>query len=242
MKKFYTVYKITNLINNKIYIGAHKTSDLEDGYMGSGLLIIKSIEKYGLDNFKKEYISIFDNAEDMFNMESELVNEEFIDREDTYNIKQGGNGGFDYINANKLWDTENRRISCLKNLEKAYHYNLVHGFDKYKNKQHTEETKKKMSKDRKGKYTGKDNPMFNKKAIKKDGVSIVVNNLDLEQYLSDGWIIGQIQNKPDISKEKNPMFGKCWVTNGNITKCISKDELEIYIHNGYSKGRTFEKK
>jgi hypothetical protein len=113
----YTVYKITNIINNKIYVGVHKTSNLEDGYMGSGINIRRAIEKYGVENFKKEYLMIFDNPEDMFNMESELVNEEFIKSEETYNIAKGGNGGFDYINS--LLTIEQRRIfGSWVNLEK----------------------------------------------------------------------------------------------------------------------------
>lgn len=90
---YYTVYKITNLINGKLYIGVHKTKDLEDDYMGSGKLIGRAKIKYGVENFKKEFIAIFDNPDDMFNMETELVNESFVQDKNTYNIKTGGYGG-----------------------------------------------------------------------------------------------------------------------------------------------------
>ena len=44
---FFIIYQTTNLINNKIYIGKHQTSDLDDGYLGSGKLLLQAIKKYG---------------------------------------------------------------------------------------------------------------------------------------------------------------------------------------------------
>ena len=116
---YYTVYKITNLINNKYYIGKHQTKNLNDGYMGSGKLIKQAILKNGIDNFKKEILFIFDNEIDMNSKETELV----VISEDTYNLCVGGHGGFSYINNS--------------------------GIDKFKGKTHTEETKKKILESRK---------------------------------------------------------------------------------------------
>ena len=99
---FYYVYQITNLVNDKIYIGVHKTSDLNDGYMGSGKLIKRAIEKHGLENFKKEILNFFDSYSAALEKEKEIVTDEFLLREDTYNVRRGGTGGFDYINKNGL--------------------------------------------------------------------------------------------------------------------------------------------
>ena len=84
---YYTVYKTTNLINGKIYVGAHKTNNLYDEYLGSGKLIGRAITKYGKENFEKDIIAICDTEEEMLQIEKSLVTSDFIKYFSTYNRK-----------------------------------------------------------------------------------------------------------------------------------------------------------
>ena len=99
---FYYLYEIKNTVNNKIYVGVHQTKDINDGYMGSGTVINRAYEKYGKEKFVKTVLEYFNTREDMISREIEIVNEDFLLRDDTYNVRRGGTGGFDYINKNGL--------------------------------------------------------------------------------------------------------------------------------------------
>ncbi len=93
--KYHFIYKTTNLKNGKYYIGMHSTFNLNDGYLGSGDRLRRSVRKHGKENFKLEILEFFDDRESLAKREKELVNEEVIKDEMCMNIKTGGRGGID---------------------------------------------------------------------------------------------------------------------------------------------------
>lgn len=93
-KKYFLIYQITNLLDNRIYIGAHCTNNENDAYMGSSNRLKKDIKKYGRENFLKQILFSFSNKNDMLEKEKELVDKEFCYRSDTYNQRIGGVDGF----------------------------------------------------------------------------------------------------------------------------------------------------
>lgn len=89
----YTIYKTTNLVNGKYYIGKHQTLDPNDRYLGSGKALLQAITKYGRSNFSKEVLFIFETENEMNQKEKELVTAEFIATDSNYNAGVGGEGG-----------------------------------------------------------------------------------------------------------------------------------------------------
>lgn len=205
---YYTIYKITNKLNGKFYIGKHKTKDLDDGYMGSGKLIRRAIDKHGVENFQKEILYVFETEVEMNKAEARLV----VLGEDSYNLCPGGQGGFGYVNA-KIWTNEkrlehNRRVTGFRNLDRSKydwkHYSKMGNARRvemiktgmlnpktFQGKKHTEETIIKMKSSRKGKQTA----------------------------------------------EKNSQYGTCWITDGIKNKKIKKEQISFWLEQGYRRGR-----
>lgn len=94
--KFYYIYKITNLINGKFYIGQRSTNILpeKDKYFGSGTMLKLAIKKYGKENFSKEIIELCCNVLELNKREKFYIKEfSALDRSIAYNIAPGGEGG-----------------------------------------------------------------------------------------------------------------------------------------------------
>lgn len=123
------IYKTTNLVNGKFYIGKDKGNN--NWYLGSGKLLLYAIKKYGKENFKKE---ILESCSDVSHMrEREIYWIEFYDatnKDIAYNIQPGGDGGDNYSNMSpeQLLEVKQKISGSLK---KAYKDGTWqhHGFD-----------------------------------------------------------------------------------------------------------------
>ncbi|MEN6292457.1 MAG: NUMOD3 domain-containing DNA-binding protein [Methanobacterium sp.] len=96
------IYKVTNLINGKVYVGQSVKND--KWYFGSGTYIKRAIEKYGLKNFKREIVCECNDREELNELEIHYIKELNCKIPNGYNISDGGDSGpglFGDINPSK---------------------------------------------------------------------------------------------------------------------------------------------
>jgi hypothetical protein len=144
METYYTIYQTTNIINGKFYVGKHKTNDLKDTYIGSGVALKKAIKKYGRKNFKKEILFIFKTEKEMNLKEREIVNESFLNNKMTYNMGLGGEGGSHFkgkVHSKEMKEALSKKMTGRKLTEEQR--NKVSESNKHRTL--SEETKKKLS-------------------------------------------------------------------------------------------------
>ena len=106
MKQYY-IYLTTNKINGKKYIGQHY-GELDDKYLGSGVVFSRALLKYGKENFERKILEITtkDEVNEREKYYINLYNAVFSD--DYYNIAFGGNTP-NFIELNKAkeqWQQE----------------------------------------------------------------------------------------------------------------------------------------
>ena len=146
----YYIYQITNQINGKIYIGQHTTTDLNDGYMGSGKALKSAFIKYGVNAFTKEILLFCPNQDGLNIMEAAYVTPTFIERKDNYNLREGGNvGTFSESTRLKMSISQTGKILSSETRRKMSSYRLGRPCNN-KGYKHSEETKRKASDFHKG--------------------------------------------------------------------------------------------
>jgi hypothetical protein len=230
---FYTIYKVTNKINGKIYIGKHQTKNLNDGYMGSGKLITLSIENYGIENFDKEILFIFETETEMNAKEAELVTETFVKENTNYNLCPGGHGGFGYLNDGS--DEHLIRASAAakkggksssESTKRKYGVDSIRSLPSIKEK--SLETKRK-------KYGGNGFELDNNRNRAKESFEEKYGVENPSQHPAIKEKIKETFKKNKHNQGiKNSQYGTMWVTNGYENKKIKKEDV---IPEGWRNGR-----
>lgn len=201
IKKHHFIYKTTNLLNGKYYVGMHSTNNLKDGYLGSGKRLRYSIRKYGIENFKLDILEWFDSRQALVERETQLVNEDLLKDEMCMNLKTGGNGGFcNDEHARKfhlagvkkmneiVWQRDTHREMHSNRMKKLWEDGVLKQNAWPKGKPLSDETKSKISKIKKGTGIGSSNSQF--------GTCWITNGTDNKKiYKGDlvpaGWYLGR---------------------------------------------------
>ncbi len=145
--KFRIIYMTQNKINGKVYVGQHRTNNVNDGYLGSGVYFLKAVKKYGKENFNFGWLA-FCETEDELNEKEVYWIKFFRDISERrqgiklYNIVDGGKGTMGHI------PTEERR--------KKQSDRMIGDKNPFYNKHHTEETKAIISLKAKGRCPSKE--------------------------------------------------------------------------------------
>lgn len=208
---FYTVYRTTNKINGMFYIGVHKTTEPNDSYLGSGKRLKYALKKYGVEAFEKEILHVFESREEAFAKEKALVTEEVLDSGKCYNVKLGGEGGFDHIKKDHFIHSS----AHLAKMNSARKQKFPNGT--MKDRKWSDSSRTRFSKNRKEDYsTGKR-----------------VSHTSGYRHSNDAKAKIGLANKIHQSGSKNSQYGTIWITDGVFNKKIKKDQE---IPEGWKRG------
>jgi hypothetical protein len=188
----------------------HSTSNLKDGYLGSGKSLRYAIRKYGEENFKIEIIEWCKNREILIQKEKEIITEEYVNDVNCYNMKLGGSGGF----INQKHQFKCSQAAGIKHRERMLN-----------DKEYRKKISQQTSESNKRRYVRGDIKSW------KDTFNWTGKKHSEETKRK----IGEI-NSIKQKGENNSQFGTCWVTNGTENKKIKPTELESYLNNGWKKG------
>ena len=242
----FIVYKTTNRITSEYYIGVHKTVDpIFDGYFGSGRRILRSVKKYGKDNFVRTTLYEYDDPDEKlaFDKEQEILCH-LLNDPLCLNLGPGGKGGSNFKGHKHREDTK----QLLR--------------DKAKHRLPTEVTEEHKEKARSSRLAKNNGSWFSPESLEKiaqksnkDGkpevreqisqtlsryYAIEENRIRQSQILKKAYSNPEIRQKHKIAMQGNNK-NKLWMVNNETRHRtrIDPSQKEEYISKGYIEGYKF---
>ena len=218
--------------------------------MGSGKQIVAAIKKYGAENFSKDILKVFETNEEAALFEASLVTKEMIASPMTYNMHEGGHGGFAHTNNGSEEHRKRSSKAGKISIQKLQQHPNSQKGKFSKNDNRTKELSKKANKiktqmiaenpdvflDARRKiseHQTKNNSMFDRIWIFKDSEKKVIRKEELSDYQTLGWVSAAEKNQKAVSAMKTR-----WINKDGTNKLIDAMLLNSYIIEGWKLGRT----
>lgn len=230
------VYITTNLVNNKKYIGQHTSEKFDSKYHGSGVILLKAIKKYGVENFSTEILTRCDNRKELDKQEIYYIDKyNAVEDKNYYNTSFGGIGR-NTLNCIKMYNKDLDKLitvpKCYSDFYKEKGYCVgsrphskesIENYKKAKKDvipitdgQITKYIKKNELSDyekqgwRKGRHkpTRPNQKKEKRKWMNKDGKSLMVKGVDIDKYLQEGYVFGRTHFDYHRDFDKNPVWNK----------------------------------
>lgn len=189
----------------------HSTSNLEDGYMGSGRRLRHSIRKYGKESHKREILEFFDCREALVEAEKKAITDDMLGDVNCMNLMSGGTGGLisfehmnrisslgndklDFLRKNDSEWMQKRRLGLSVANKKVYDEGrrIKENVFDWTGLKHSEETKQKISESIKGKGLGEANSQFGSMWITNQ---IENRKIKKDAVIPDGWTKGRVNKQ-----------------------------------------------
>ena len=256
------IYLTTNLINNKKYIGQHKSKKFDESYKGSGKVLLQAIDLHGWDNFSCEILEWANSKEKLNELEKFYIKKyDAVNSRDFYNLVRGGLGdsesGLKFVNDG-VHNKKVKECEIEQYLLQGYVLGrtpqseevIKHRVLMNTGKKRTQETKDKISKALKNKSLSEDHKNALRKpksapnwrkgliSVHKDNDYINIKPSELDHYLSIGYVRGSKKHSKESStKHSEAMMGRVYVTNDIIYKHPKVEELDYYLSIGWRVGK-----
>lgn len=204
----FCIYKITNIINNKFYIGKHSygLSPFDD-YSGGGILLNRAYEKYGVEHFEKEILEYNIRESEINDLEKFYIKKyRDLYPDLCYNIASGGDGGITYVGVNP-----------------------------HKGWKPSKETRERMSKGRMGVEPWNKGIKYPPELCKKIAEAVAKSEKNTHKYTEEYKEKCRQShiNSPNNKGKTHYAYGKIYINNGETQRLICKgDEIPL----GWTKG------